>query len=592
MEPLRAASASASVWTPPAPSHVAVLPSTALEPLLTRLLSLPPPLACTLATQTAAAIAKLDPAQRPTTYEGLLAQARVCIDEDPAWSIADKRQLAGSRSRIGTFPPGSSFVPALNDPPPPSAATAVRLERLNLLYERLFPGQVFVTVVHSRPYAAVADELQDHIGPRANAVSNPSRFPPHLVIPEHSPDWQEELQRNMEAIWSIAHQRAALLTQQESEAACSSSIQRPTHFSSNSKDRLPRPIREKEEKQEEKEEEGEKEVPFVSLATFRMLALSSPVLESLFEADLKSSFSLVPPERSQSGGAPTWSYSASTSGKPKYSSNSKDLSSGTRGRVAGFLGRKLGEDDKARTEQLEDKKGPYASTRTVKGPVPSFGRDTTLDGTAMDQAALHAAEDRRQKIAAQERAAVLTSTFGSRLAGVMRSTTEAFSPTTSKPPLLTPSPSPQPTSSPQPAHSSSRIPKRPSPSPTRSLAQSSAASLTSSTPDRGRSAVRQGRARPVSLRPDDMARLGPDVVAETLRAAATQERSHFVVDEIGSKPEVGEASEAEGEAPPEAADWEDDLGTIGTRGTPTEQGRLEGRAAELAKNLRLAPAAK
>ncbi len=93
------------------------------------------------------------------------------------------------------------------------------------------------------------------------------------------------------------------------------------------------------------------------------------MLESFFKSDLAESFYLESVERSQSGGAYAWHTAPSLPGAPravpgatKESSTgeatySRDVTTGTRGKVVGFLGNLLGEEGKAKMNQLADQVG-------------------------------------------------------------------------------------------------------------------------------------------------------------------------------------------------------------------------------------------
>lgn len=506
----------------PAPEDIPRLPFTVLERLFSHLLCLNPALARTLAAQCAAAMAERVSASPPRSFDALLVVARACVDDDPGWTMDEKRTLATSQ------PPVLSSLHGRYCPPPVQA----RLERLSRLYQCRYPGQVFVP--HSlRSPVAVADEMASVLG--TAACADAETFPLDLVVPKDTPEWHAELARNLDAVWVCAHARISSLSNKSAP---------PSH--NLAQEELP----------------ARDEQPFISLATFRMLALSSPVLESFFESDLQSSFSLVSPERSESGGAHTWHVSPAGKQDSSNASYSKDVTPGARGKVVGFLGGWLGEEGKARMDQLADSVGQRLQTHAVSGPVPSFGRDTTLDGTAMDQASLRAAEEERRRLAeeALTQPSPVPSSFGlgSRLAGIVRSTTGAAGGVVSS---FSSSRTPQPSGSParSPAPTLNHTP--------RPIAQATPKPDTARAP-----------ALPVSLRSDDLSLLGPDVVAEALRAAAMRERSHFTMDDVKAEP-AEEADEPEGEL--------DDL--------PEEKaevdGRLSGRDAELAKDLRSAPAA-
>ena len=88
-------------WHPPPPSSIGTLSPTALEPILSRLLECPSSLTPTLASQCAAAISELDAESRPDGFEGLLDVARYCVEDDPGWSMEDRKELVGGHPRIG-----------------------------------------------------------------------------------------------------------------------------------------------------------------------------------------------------------------------------------------------------------------------------------------------------------------------------------------------------------------------------------------------------------------------------------------------------------------------------------------------------------
>ena len=437
------------------------------------------------------------------------------------------------------------------------------LARLNDLYEKRFPGLAFVTYVAGRPRAAVADELEQLLGKEVtDSKVDPNAFPSKLVFKEESKQWHEEFTRGLDALWQIANDRASKMEAKSAEPAPSSAPSKAD----------PATVQPPQSSADEKKEEA-----FISLATFRMLALSSPVLESFFEKDLGASFQLAPADRSESGGAFSWHSAPALPNSPRSipgadraaqsagianASYSKDVTTGARGKVIGFLGGLMGEEGKAKMNALADTVGQRLQTHTVSGPVPSFGRARTLDGTNMDTAELREKDEERKRTAAEERKA----TFGARLAGIVRKTSAAVPPLSSGE-----------------SGAYSQVPG--------SASLQNTGMLPPDTPsrpaeeeaedERGRSSSRDAarQAKRASMRATDISSAGPNAAVEALRQAATLERSHFTIDEIGAGNGVGMEDEEEGEEELSIAQEGAEAGSEG----PKEGGRLEGKEAQLAK---------
>ncbi len=441
------------------------------------------------------------------------------------------------------------------------------LARLNAIYEAKYPGLRFVTYVAGRSRAAVADELAKLLGDKVASLEKASDLPKDEVRSQDSEEWQSELERASEALWEIAVDRAGKLNAESSTGGKpgSSSNEDGEDSKPDAGSSLPTSAA------------GDKasdatigqDVPFLSLASFRMLVLSSPVLESFFKSDLADSFYLESVERSQSGGAYAWHTAPSLPGAPravpgatKESSTgeatySRDVTTGTRGKVVGFLGNLLGEEGKAKMNQLADQVGQRLQTHTVTGPRASFGRNSTLDGGKMDTQELREKEALERKRAAEER----KSTLGNRLFNALRA------------PARTPS-----TQDLKGAAAEQEA--------------SASATTSASAADRGRTLQKQPPTskadKRVSLRGTDLSTEGPKAAAEALRAAQEallQERPAFVIDEVGE-------DDGEGDDAVEAGGEVEDLGDV--VGEPQEshdaQGLLSGREAQMAKELRSAPA--
>ncbi|WFD33603.1 hypothetical protein MCUN1_000416 [Malassezia cuniculi] len=137
--------------------------------------------------------------------------------------------------------------------------------------------------------------------------------------------------------------------------------------------------------------------PYLPLSAFRALAVASPVLSRFFEHDLAGSFRFEQVHRSSTGGVFAWHAAPVTSGtqsRPESkaaplmslfgggnsldahtpASYSRDITTGTRGKVMGFLGGLLGEEGKTRMDALADQVAMRLQTHSVTGPRPSFAK--------------------------------------------------------------------------------------------------------------------------------------------------------------------------------------------------------------------------
>ncbi|KAN0059926.1 hypothetical protein ACQY0O_007899 [Thecaphora frezii] len=584
--------------------------------ILLRLLECPTELLPTLASQCATAIADLPDEDRPRSFEGLLDVARFCVDDDPGWDVPHRAKFLGGHPRIGA--PITNNTAELSeesrneqlkgghvDP-----ATLQRLAKLNALYEARYPGLRFVTYVAGRSRTAVADELADNLGPAIADLASASDLPAAEVKPPGTQEWDTELERGSDALWEIAADRAGKLTAQVA-ATQPATAQGAANANTNATAAaagadVDRTEGEKPPPQASeaaplaaaatpKTEAVGQDVPFLSLAAFRMLVLSSPVLESFFESDLTPSFYLEPVERSQSGGAYAWHTAPNLPGVPRAvpgaapgssskeawaggaeASYSRDVTTGARGKVVGFLGGLLGEEGKAKMNALADQVGQRLQTHTVSGPKPSFGRKETLDGGRMDTQELREREAEERRRVQEERKASL----GSRLASALRAPAR-LSLTTGATDDRGRTIERRPSASSISSSSSATAGAGTSASAPLTSSGGGAASATTSAAGMDRASKR------MSLRGTDLAVSGPAAAAETLRAAQAalvEERPAFVIDEVGANgEEEGDEDDEE-----EEGDVEAEEAGVGGGEQDEAQGLLKGKEADMAKQLRSA----
>ena len=326
-----------------APADIPAASADALVPLLEHLLGVSAP-ARTLAQQCCAAIAELPGDSKPTTFDSFVDVARFCVEEEPGWSSDDKAALLCSRKR---YTGGDE-------------STAARLRELNDEYERRFPTLRFVTYDFDKPPRALADELAA------------------TLAREPTPD--ADLERALNMMWDSAIDRATRLETTTTTAPA-------TKTSSPSE-----PLSDQDE-------------PYLPLSAFRALAMASPVLTRFFEHDLVASFRFDQVQRSSTGGAFAWHAAPvsprGTQSRPEAQSSSplaalfghsqldehtpasysRDITSGTRGKVMGFLGGLLGEEGKMRMDALADQVAMRLQTHSVTGPRPSFAQEPRAPAT-------------------------------------------------------------------------------------------------------------------------------------------------------------------------------------------------------------------
>ncbi|KAJ9480075.1 Thermoresistant gluconokinase [Pseudozyma hubeiensis] len=545
-----------------------------LSPILLRLLECPKELLSDLSSQSAAAIADLPEDSRPESYEGLLDVARFCVEDEPGWEAERRAKFIGGHPRIGA--PLNAPTSELSEESRKEQmkggqvdpATLERLARLNAIYEAKYPGLRFVTYVAGRSRAAVADEIESLLGEKVAALKDAKDLAKDEVRAQGTDEWQSELDRASDALWEIAVDRAGKLTAEAESKGDGKTV-------SSTKEDGEDPIEQAAAVASQQDKTIGQDVPFLSLASFRMLVLSSPVLESFFKSDLTESFYLEPVERSQSGGAYAWHTAPSLPGAPRAvpgaskesswatseATYSRDVTTGARGKVVGFLGNLLGEEGKAKMNQLADQVGQRLQTHTVTGPRPSFGRNSTLDGGKMDTQELREKEAEERRKAAEDR----KSTLGNRLFNALRA----------------------------PA-------RTPSTQDLKAAASAGSSSVQDSAEERGRTQEKQSSSgtttaskadKRISLRGSDLSTAGPKAAAEALRAAQEallQERPAFVIDEVGE-------DEGEGDEGAENAADVEELGDVvggdgdEGQGGQEAQGLLSGDAARRAQELRSAP---
>lgn len=502
-------------------------------------------LASTLAQQCHAAIADLPEDSRPTTYDSLVDVARFCVEEEPGWDKEASENLVSSYPRLCTLFGESERLTSLcsqyeshflglhfitSDEVREPALAADELE--NYL-RRWKPSDVFkkdtpewqaelerlleafwdvavdrASNLEPGPIDSTENDTHELNEQDGTGVEHTVRTGTEPKVEEDSvtPNKQAPLQPAQSS--DVNGVDMTSLDISDNKKASSSSSTRLTDAAIN------------------KEEDvlGTDDEPLLSLASFRALAVAAPVLERFFEHDLVASIRLDEVVRSLTGGAYAWhaapvaprnSVTDTKSGAAAHgtvslastilhtpsldadtpASYSRDITTGTRGKVVGFLGGLLGEEGKTRMDALADQVGLRLQTHSVKGPLPSFAESAVpVEETrnTWRSALLRGASAAAGAVTEKK-----PSTFGGRLAGAFGSWRRDNGSDDAKEQTITADPVPE--------------------------------------EDHMMPEVRK------TMKGSDLAMEGPEAAVESLRAAneaLAQERDTFIIDEVQSTGDI------------------------------------------------------
>lgn len=321
-----------------------------------------------LAKQSHAAIQDLPDDSRPCTYDGLVDVARFCLEEEPGWSHDECIEFLSQYPRLDVL-----------------IGENQRLSQLCEEYETRFPGLRYISSKNEPDIDAAISEVE---------LSLQHYNSTHSYEPS-SDEWRAELDHVLGMMWDSAVDRASALHPGPVTTEPDTFDKVATSPESNAAPSKPQ------------EERGDDE-PFLSLSSFRALAVTSPCIEKFFEHDLPKSFRLDEVQWSSSGGAFAWhaapvvprngqrgpdvKSTKSSAGTVSIASTllhgntvplhaetpvsySRDITSGARGKVVGFLGGLFGEEGKTRIDALADQVALRLQAHSVRGPIPSFAQE-------------------------------------------------------------------------------------------------------------------------------------------------------------------------------------------------------------------------
>ncbi|KAG0150448.1 hypothetical protein CROQUDRAFT_652376 [Cronartium quercuum f. sp. fusiforme G11] len=137
-------------------------------------------------------------------YQELLLLCRHLVQTK--FDIEDKVNFLGSHPRIGEVK-GLSVMSSKEQKnhQPTDPKVLLELERLNQVYETVYPGLRYVTFVNGRGRAEIAREMQ------VKLHGEDSHFQGTPTIHNRDQDWFEELSRGIDDVFKIAEDRLRLL---------------------------------------------------------------------------------------------------------------------------------------------------------------------------------------------------------------------------------------------------------------------------------------------------------------------------------------------------------------------------------------------
>lgn len=124
------------------------------------------------------------------------------------WPPATKAEFISGHPRIGEI----KNLSALSEKEQAATATPpeviVRLERLNCIYERRFPGLRYITFVNGRARQAIAEELEQFLALQGVEVVASETAPPEVQpLDAGNESWTQEVERAVADVKLIAQSR-------------------------------------------------------------------------------------------------------------------------------------------------------------------------------------------------------------------------------------------------------------------------------------------------------------------------------------------------------------------------------------------------
>ncbi|RDX54281.1 hypothetical protein OH76DRAFT_1415679 [Lentinus brumalis] len=135
-----------------------------------------------------------------------------------SWSDDLKAQFIAGHPRIGEIKGLSRLSAQEQAAKATPSEVLVRLAHLNSLYERKYPGLVYITFVNGRSRAEIKDEMEDRLGLEHATKADEPPVDSIASVQVGGEEWKSELARAVEDVGKIAKSRLQSLGVDSSEA--------------------------------------------------------------------------------------------------------------------------------------------------------------------------------------------------------------------------------------------------------------------------------------------------------------------------------------------------------------------------------------
>ena len=153
----------------------------------------------------------------PTNYSEVVDQSLRLVH---GWSWSNKAEFVGGHPRIGEVKGLSALSSAeqgqAGAPAPTPPEVLARLARLNAIYEKRYPGLIYITFVNGRSRAQIRDELEEKLTKEGVLPAADEEGGLNRVVPLEMPceAWCEEVERAVDDVGKIAKSRLEKLVVQ------------------------------------------------------------------------------------------------------------------------------------------------------------------------------------------------------------------------------------------------------------------------------------------------------------------------------------------------------------------------------------------
>ncbi|PIL24997.1 hypothetical protein GSI_12885 [Ganoderma sinense ZZ0214-1] len=141
-----------------------------------------------------------------------------------AWNDDLKVQFIAGHPRIGEVKGLSKLSEQEQTAKMTPPDVLARLAHLNAIYERTYPGLVYITFVNGRSRAEIKDELEDKLSLEHTGSADEPSMASVVSVEAGSEEWKGELERAVSDVGKIAKSRLRSLGVEDPEGECSALI--------------------------------------------------------------------------------------------------------------------------------------------------------------------------------------------------------------------------------------------------------------------------------------------------------------------------------------------------------------------------------